>query len=67
MPDYRCYPIMLSGWIDGPVQVIACIDDASAIAKAREMLPEQPFEVWLGARRVYAAPIVTRGPLRVMA
>ena len=60
MPDYRFYPIMPSGWIDGPVQVIACTDDASAIVKARESLPERQFEVWLGARRIYATPIATK-------
>jgi hypothetical protein len=31
MPDCRCYPIMLSGSIDGPVQIINSRDDASAI------------------------------------
>ena len=56
MPDYRFYPIMRSGWIDGPVQVIACVDDASAIVKARERLPERHIEVWLGARRIYVSP-----------
>jgi hypothetical protein len=56
MPDYRFYPIMRSGWIDGPVQVIACVDDASAIVKARERLPERHIEVWLGARRIYVTP-----------
>ena len=55
MPDYRCYPLVQqSSLIGGPAQVINCADDASAIAKAREIFREKPFEVWLGARKVYA-------------
>jgi hypothetical protein len=54
MADYRCYPLMQSSSIGGPAQVINCIDDASAIAKAHEIFREKPFEVWLGARKVYA-------------
>ena len=55
MPQYRCYPIRLSGSIDGPAKVIDCIDDASAITKAHAMSREQSFEVWLGARKIYPA------------
>ena len=53
MADYRCYPTTLSGSIDGPAQVVDVDDDVSAILRAHEILPEQPFEIWLGARRVY--------------
>jgi hypothetical protein len=53
MPDYRCYPITLSGSIGGPAQIIDCTDDVSAIEKAKEILPTQPFEIWQGARTVY--------------
>ena len=59
MADYRCYPTTLSGSIDGPVQIVDAIDDVSAIIRAHEILPEQPFEVWQGARRVYQ-----RSPIR---
>jgi hypothetical protein len=45
---------MLSNSIGGPAQVINCTDDASAIARAQEMFREKPFEIWLGARKVYA-------------
>jgi hypothetical protein len=45
---------MQSSSIGGPAQVINCIDDASASAKAHEIFREKPFEVWLGARKVYA-------------
>jgi hypothetical protein len=54
MADYRCYPITLSGSIGGPAQVVDVDDDVSAIIRAHEILPEQPFEVWLGARRIFA-------------
>ena len=54
MPAYRCYPIKPSGSIAGPAQVTDCVDDATAIEAARELLPDQAFEVWQGARRVYA-------------
>jgi hypothetical protein len=57
MPEYRCYPLKQSGSIDGAGQVFACIDDASAIAKASATFAEQPFEVWEGARRVYTTPM----------
>jgi hypothetical protein len=53
MTDYRCYPLTLSDLIDGPATVVDVDDDACAIAKAHEILPERPFEVWQGARRVY--------------
>ena len=56
MADYRCYPITRSGSIAGPSQVVRCVDDSAAIAKAREvMLSEQAFEVWQGSRRVYVS------------
>jgi hypothetical protein len=64
MPDYRCYPIMSSGSIDGPVQIINSRDDASAIAKAQEMFRERPFEVWLGARKIGTAGRGDGGPVR---
>ena len=54
MPEYRCYALTSSRSIGGPAQVINCADDASAIAKAREIFREKPFEIWLGARKVYA-------------
>ena len=53
MADYRCYPTTLSGSIDGPAQVVDVDDDVSAIIRAQEILPEQSFEVWLGARRTF--------------
>ena len=53
MSDYRCYPITLSGLIDGPPWVLDCIDDGSAIDKAHAMLPEKRFEIWHGPRKVY--------------
>ena len=53
MPDYRCYPMSLSGSITEPGRVIDCIDDASAITKALEIFPERDFEVWQAARKVY--------------
>jgi hypothetical protein len=53
MSDYRCYPITLSGLIDGPARVLDCIDDGSAIEQARAMLPEKHFEIWQGERKVY--------------
>ena len=61
MADYCCYPTTLSGSIEGPPKVVDAIDDVSAIVRAHEILPEQPFEVWQGARRVYQrAPIRRR-------
>jgi hypothetical protein len=60
MTDYRCYPLTLSDSIDGPPKVVDVIDDASAIAKAHEILPRQPFEIWQGARRVYYETPVRR-------
>jgi hypothetical protein len=45
MAEYRCYPITLSGSIGGPAKVVDVDDDASAIAKAHEILPKEPFEV----------------------
>ena len=53
MADYRCYPITPSGSIGGPAWVLDADDDASAIARAHQILPEQPFEIWLGARRIF--------------
>jgi hypothetical protein len=55
LPDYRCYPIQLSGSIGGPAQIIDCVDDDDAITKAHAMFYEQSFEVWLGARKIYPA------------
>ena len=60
MADYRCFPIAPSGSIDGPGRIVDAEDDTSAIVKAREILPEQPFEVWQGARRVCYEPSIRR-------
>ena len=60
MADYRCYPTTLSGLIDGPAQVVDVDDDVSAIVRAHEILLEQPFEIWQGARRVYRRPPIRR-------
>jgi hypothetical protein len=53
--DYRCYPVTPSNSIAGPPQIIDCVDDKTAISKARQMLADHPFEVWQGARKVYAS------------
>ena len=56
MADYRCYPISLSGSIGGPAKIVDVDDDTSAIIKAHELLPEQPFEIWQGEHPVYQRP-----------
>ena len=53
MAEYRCYPLKPTGLIDGAGQIVECINDASAIAKAGAIFFEQNFEVWQGARRVH--------------
>lgn len=59
MPDYRCYPLDRAGAIIAPGMDFSCHGDHTAIARAREALPDERFEVWQGARRVHTAPALT--------
>jgi hypothetical protein len=52
MPDYRCYAIGLSGAIL-EARDISCIDDAAAIAAAKDAFGQQDVEVWQRERRIY--------------
>jgi hypothetical protein len=52
MPLYRFYRLKKGGHTAGPPEILDCRDDASAIAKAKELLNVLEIEVWDGARRV---------------
>ena len=60
MPDYRCYPITSFGSIAGPAQTADCNDDDDAVARARELLPRQLFEVWQGPRKVFPKKLLAK-------
>ncbi|MDB5408632.1 MAG: hypothetical protein JWL84_3544 [Rhodospirillales bacterium] len=52
--EYRLYLLNFAGAIQASHEV-RCREDSFALAKARQLFLEKPFEIREGARRVYPA------------
>jgi hypothetical protein len=50
--DYTCYLLNLAGVIQS-VHDIQCVDDATAITRARQLFRENRFAIWQGTRKIY--------------
>src|SRR5262249_38015719 len=54
MPEYRFYSLTSSDRIAGPARIADCDGDKDAIAEARDLFPDQAFEVWEGSRKIFS-------------
>ena len=55
MRSYRLYVTDVRGRIDKAALEIAAATDIAALAAAKHLVGEVPFEIWDGARRVQTA------------
>jgi hypothetical protein len=52
MPEYKLYRLGPDGHVDGPPNLLHCMDDQSALDRAHQYLDGGAIEVWTDNRRI---------------